>query len=527
MLFWDELPYETQMHKMLQARHDPVFFCEDPYFLNLNLWPVQKEIIRRFILGVPKEMPVDEWFKLRDSAIRKNKLDKFTEKHIQWYYDLVVVAGMNGSKTFTTSCIGLQQAFELLCMEDPVKYYGAAPGTEFFVLNVATSDDQAHDTIFAQEKGKIDNSPYFQYLKPREKYNQFKFPDKHVTIRCGGSNSASLVGRAVKAGLFDELARFKDTKGERSGWAVYHGLGRGTKKVPALKARRVAISSTLFNGDIIDQLYKMSFRVPTMLGLKYTTWEMNPTITKETLADDFAKDPTAAWRDYGAQPSRAIEKYYGDTSIIKFNETRSNPVLSTPIQSVSDFTDRFIGSGMYDYVATGDPAVKMDSFGIAMGHLDEHDKIIIDFVYRIAPKLEVDPSEVKLIVDVLKSRFNLVKFIVDQWNYPETLARIRDSGIEIEFHVVKLQEHDRLKEAWRNEEIDCYEYQRLRDELEMLEIHRGRRVDHPRKGSKDVADAVAQLVWELKGKPKEQKPFQPRFYRPIVMKHMPIINRGY
>jgi len=508
---WEDLDYAVRMQLILRARDDPVFFAENEFFLGLELWPLEKDILRRFILNIPREMKIEDWVELRDVYLKENKIDEFNSKYIQQYSDLIIMAGMNSGKTFLTSVIGLQQAFELLSLEDPVKYYGAGAGTEFFVLNVATSDEQSHDTIFAQEKGKIENSPYFQYLHPTERYNEFCFPQKHVTIRCGGSNSASLVGRAVKCALFDELGRFKDTKGERSGWAVFHGLGRGTKKIPALKARRVAISSTLYSGDIIDQLYEQSQRIPVMLGYKYATWDMNPNITEESLKDEFSQDSDAAWRDYGSQPSRAIEKYYTDVSIIEFNKSRPNPVLVN-----GEIAEWLIGSKSYEYILTGDPAVKFEAFGLALGHLSEDGRIVVDLLHKIAPKLEVDPTEVKYFVGTLKKRFNIGKFIVDRWDYPETISDIRESGIQVDFNVVKLQQHERLKEAWRLHEIDCYEHEALKDELTNLEIHRGQKVDHPRKGAKDLADALAQLVWELKGKPVEAVPFHPMYYRKIV-----------
>jgi len=517
-LYWEDLALEERLQKVLKGREDPVYFCQDPYFLNLTLWPMEIEIIRRFIWGVPKAMEILEWQETRAAHIKKDKMEEFNSKYVQIYHDLAIEAGMNSGKTFMASCIGLQQAFELLSLKNPVEYYGASPGTEFFILNVATSDEQAHDTIFAQEKGKVENSPFFQYLKPRTKYNEFRFTQKSVIIRCGGSNSGSLVGRNVKCALFDELARFKDTRGERSGWEVYHGLGRGTKKVPALKAKRVAISSTLYVGDIIDYLYEMSKRVDTMLGYKYATWEMNPTLTKEVLADEFEKDPDSAWRDYGVAPTRAIEKYYGDPSIIGFNDKRVNPMLPD-----GTFKESFMGDPGFDYVLTGDPAIKMDSFGLALGHLTEENKVYIDYVHRIAPKLEVDPTEVVNIINHIKSRFNLQRFIVDQWNYPETIKKVQDSGIDVVFNVVKLPQHDRLKEAWKLKEIDCYEHEALRIELVNLEIHRGRKVDHPRRGSKDIADALAQLVWDLTSAEREVREWSPHYYRRIITRGPMIV----
>jgi hypothetical protein len=499
------------MRKVLQARDDPVFFCEDEYFLGLTLWPLEKDIIRRFIWGVPKEMKIEDWMTAKAEYLKNNNIEEFQKTYVQEYFDLVIEAGMNSGKTFLASCLGLQQAFELLTIDDPVHFYGAGAGTEFFILNVATSDEQAHDTVFAQEKGKIDNSPFFQWMKPRERYNEYNFEEKHVIVRCGGSNSSSLVGRAVKCALFDELARFQTTSGERGAYSVYNGLGRGTKKVPKLRAKRIAISSMLYEKDIIDSLYEMSKRVKTMLGYKYATWEMNPELTMEVLADEFEKDAATAWRDYGNQPARDIQKYYGDTEIVEFNKDRSSPLLSD-----NTFKDWFMGDAEYDYIMTGDPAIKFDSFGIALGHLNRDNVVVVDFIHKISPKLEVDPAEVVYYIDVLKSRFNITKFIIDQWNYPETLKKIQEKGIEIVFNTVGLKEHDKLKEAWKLKQIDCYDSPELFSELANLEIHQGKKIDHPRKGSKDEADALAQLVFALTATTPAEEAWSPSYYRRII-----------
>jgi len=525
-LSWSDLTRAEQMEKVLEVDWDPIVFCEDPYFLGLSLsktWPLQREIIRRFELGIPdgtfkgiKYWDVDEWMKARQHAYDHEKLDEWINENYQHYTELVIEAGMRSSKTTIAGWLGLKGAFQLLNLRNPGEYFGLRKDQELFIINVATSDEQAYDTIFSVERGFIVNSPYFRSFAMQNKRNEFTFPQKKVIIRCGGSNSSSLVGRTLFRALFDELARFQDTRGRSSGFEVYAGLGRGVSTIrhPELEpdhpwsqlGKKVAISSVMYDGDIIDKLVAQANDITSMLGYKYATWDMNPNLTEAALKDEFIKDPDRAWRDFGSQPGMVIEKYYRDPTVIKFNKERLNPLMQYEYGNARymQFADWFMGKPGVDYYLTGDPAIKMDNFGIALGHLEE-DVVVVDFVHEIAPKAEVDPSEVEWIVKHINSRFNVRGFIVDQWNYPETLARLRNSGVMIEFHVVKKAEHDKLKECFYMKQLDCYPFEELRSQLSTLEVIRQTRVDHPRKGKKDIADAVANLAFRLKGEYQEMQ----------------------
>lgn len=544
---WNDLTRSEQLEKTLDVDWDPIVFCEDPYFLGLSLpvaWPLQKEIIRRFELGVPdgtmegqERWEVNAWMEARQHAYEHDSLDEWLMENYQHYTELVIEAGMRSSKTTIAGWLGLYGAFKLLNMRNPGVYFGLRKDQELFIINVATSDDQAYDTIFAVERGFLVNSPYFRNFQIFHKRNEFRFPEKSLIIRCGGSNSGSLVGRTLFRALFDELARFQDTRGRRSGSEVYAGLGRGVTSVrhPDLDpehpwsqlGKKVAISSVLYDNDIIDHLVKISADIPSMLGYKYATWDMNPNLTEAALRDEFLKDPDKAWRDFGAQPGMVIERYYREPNIIVFNKKRMNPLLEYEYGNARfmQFADSFMGRPGVDYYLTGDPAVKMDHFGIALGHL-EGDIVHVDFVHEIAPRTEVDPSEVEWIVKHIISRFNVREFIVDQWNYPETLAKLRNAGVKIVFHVVKKPEHDKLKECFYMKQLDCYPYDELRSQLSALEVIRQTKVDHPRKGKKDVADAVANLAFRLKGEYQELLPFkQHKFFGVIDYSKRNLANQ--
>lgn len=456
----------SDFRKELKATLDPLYFAA--HILKFDLFPMQAQIIKEFYSGN--------------------------------YNELICVIGMRGGKTKTAAVISLYEAFKLIQLGDPAKHYGFAPGQAIFIVNVATSERQAADTIFAADKELLHHSPYFQDLAEtgacKERYNEIIFPDPNVTIRSGHANSSSLVGLTSKLCLFDELGRFKDTKGNASGWNVYHSVTRSVKSFGE-EGYIVSISSPVTVDDVIMTLYEMSKHSDKMLGYQLPTWEMNPMITRESLESEYEKNPDMAQRDYGAEPSLVIENYYKDPQSI---DKCIDPLRPDPILPNGELADWFRQTNTEQrYYVAGDPAVKNDSFGLALIHFQEH-KCIVDLVHQFKPqrtsnRREIDAMEVStFIVDLAKKFPGIISFTTDVWNYPETLQRIEKAGVRVVQNHVEKKEHDRLKELIYGDMISFYLNSVLVKELKELELVRGTKVDHRKSGSKDVADALANAV---------------------------------
>ena len=453
----------SDFKKELKACLDPLYFAK--HILKFDLFPMQAQIIKEFYQGN--------------------------------YNELTCVIGMRGGKTKLAAVISLYEAFKLIQIGDPAKHYGFAPGQAIFITNTATSERQAADTIFAADKELVHHAPYFQGLTEtgecKERYNEIIFPDPNVTIRSGHANSSSLVGLTAKLVLFDELARFKDTKGNASGWNVYHSMSRSVKSFGE-GGFIVSISSPVTVDDVIMTLYEMSKHSEHMLGYQLPTWEMNPNITREILESEFEKNPDMAQRDYGAEPSLVIENYYKDPQSIDkcIDPLRPDPVL--PNGELADWFRQT--SPEQKYFLAGDPAVKNDAFGLALVHFQEH-KCIVDLVHRFKPerRREIDAFMVAQFIITLAERFpGIISFTTDVWNYPETLQRIEKAGVRVVQNHTEKKEHDRLKELIYGDMISFYLSSILVKELKELELIRGTKVDHRKTGSKDVADALANAV---------------------------------
>ena len=78
------------------------------------------------------------------------------------YTECVLVIGMRSGKTLLSSVMATYEAFQLINLGKPCAYYGLPKGSEIFIFNVAVSEQQAKDTVFAHIKARIDSSEWWQ-----------------------------------------------------------------------------------------------------------------------------------------------------------------------------------------------------------------------------------------------------------------------------------------------------------------------------------------------------------------------------
>ena len=421
------------------------------------------------------------------------------------YTECVLVIGMRSGKTLLASVMAMYEAFQLLNLGKPNSYYGLPKGSEIFIFNVAVSEQQAKDTVFAQIKARMDASEWFQQQDVTEHHNEFIFKsgDGKIVIRCGHSNSASLAGKTAKCAIIDEIARFKETGGKSSAEIVYDTVRRSTRtfNTPAHPSdgHLISISSPMYIDDYQMQLYRAGKDAPHCLTLQMPTWEFNPNITYEALIPEFERNPETAWRDYGAIPSSALEQYFKEHHKIDGATARDyeDPVFRT---EDGELEWQWKGKPGAHYYLAGDPAVKNDCFGIALVHRED-EFIINDWAWRFEPVKqpgqikEIDARELKQFILEVSNRCRLEAAVFDTWMYPETIQELRDIIGAVEQHTVDKETYDNMKELIYEGKMQLADYKPLNEELKMLELVRGKRVDHPKRGSKDVADAVANAIW--------------------------------
>lgn len=175
-----------------------------------------------------------------------------------------------------------------------------------------------------------------------------------------------------------------------------------------------------------------------------------------------------------------------------------------------------------------DAALTNDCLGFAMVHIGGWKDVVrrsedgtvseerapvyvVDCVLQVVPPPgdEIILGDVrKLIYDFSKYGYTITKVTLDQFQSADTRQMLAKKGYDTD--VLSLDRttdgYDNLKTALYEGRLKYYEYPPLLKELRELELHflgganaqrRRRKVDHPKLGSKDVADALAGAMFTL------------------------------
>lgn len=261
------------------------------------------------------------------------------------------------------------QTHKLLAFDNPAKALGQMSGDRLTVQCIASSLDQAEETIYAKVEAIVNSRDpeswwfrYIEWLKRRETspggrgpqslYASFahsiEFFEKNVAILALHSNSASLAGKTSACCVFDELSRFDVAEGavqgksqKKTANAVYNTSARAaTSLLPFSKV--VTITSPMYEDDygmqlllmagtfkggaqsgLIDSLRsRIPEKSPMLLGYHCTTFDLNPHVDEAGNeipggADEDSgffrskriQDPEAYRRDYLALPPAAVSPF--------------------------------------------------------------------------------------------------------------------------------------------------------------------------------------------------------------------------
>jgi hypothetical protein len=163
-----------------------------------------------------------------------------------------------------------------------------------------------------------------------------------------------------------------------------------------------------------------------------------------------------------------------------------------------------------EYFIHVDLAQKHDHCAVALAHVDRwvNVKVTSDYsqpapivkvdavrYWTPTPDKSVDFTEVKDYILSLKTRgFNIRVCTFDRWNSHDMMQQLKTYGINTELLSVAKKHYDDMAMVVAEERLNGPHIKLLIDELLQLKIMRDR-VDHPRKGSKDLADAVCGAIY--------------------------------
>jgi len=483
---------------------DAVTFATDPYFCGLSYirekFPMQHMVLTEFMSPTNR------------------------------YRILVLVCGMRSGKGVIGSVVAWYGVYQLLSLADPQSYYDLAPNQEIQIVNLATSRDQARNNVFKHLKDRLETGgEWFEALREQARVTdlEIRLP-KNLVIRCGHSQATHQVGATSYIVILDELARFKDTEGHDNADHVYEQMSATTATFKEA-ARVLVLSSPEWEGDKAMRLLQDAIDEdedgrplrPHMLGVQLPTWECNRNLSFDYLWEAFegAANPTAFWRDFGARPPHTVEGYYPDPErwVRQAGPDREHPYDENG--RLGDWFKPCCDSKRFVHVDLG---ATRDACGLAMAHkpvpgcpwyekVDGEDsptakRIVVDVVLQIVPprqrehKGEISFERVRQHIRDWQDRgFNVKGGMVsfDGWQSLDSRQILKREGFRTkEFSLDRDTEgHDTLQELVNTDALGYYRHDVLIREAQQLQLVRGKKVEYPKGGSKDVVDAVAGAVY--------------------------------
>ena len=463
--------------------------------------------------------------------------------------EVIFQLGKGSGKDYTSTIACSYVVYLLLCLKDPARYYGKPPGDAIDIINVAVNAVQAQQVFFKGLKQRITRCHWFDG-KYNEKAGSIEFV-KSITVHSGHSQRESWEGYNLLFAVLDEISGFdlESTSGNeqaKTASAIYNMFKNSVDSRFPQFGKIILLSFPRFKNDFIQQRYNevvadkeivirthkfkideelpdgtpgnefdisweedhiINYSVPKTFALRRPTWEINPTIKIQDLAMNFYTNPIDALARFACMPPEAVDAMFSSRE--KVEHAFSD--LNVALDENNSFRDWFKPDPDKMYYVHVDLAQKHDHCAVSLAHVDKWvtmkmagamtdaaPYVIVDAVRYWTPTKEnvVDFTEVKNYILSLKQRgFNVRRVTFDRWNSYDMMEQLKAQGMACETLSVAKKHYEDMLLCVMEERIKGPRIPLLIDELLQLRIVKKDKVDHPRKGSKDLADATCGAIY--------------------------------
>ena len=462
--------------------------------------------------------------------------------------EVILQLGKGSGKDFTSTVACAYIVYKLLCLKDPARYFGKPAGDAIDIINVAINAQQAKNVFFKGFKTKIERSPWFAG-KYHPKAESIEF-DKSITVYSGHSERESHEGLNLILAVLDEISGFATEVGT--------GNDQGKTADNIYKAFRASVDSRFpdlgkvallsfprFPGDFISAKYDaaiadkevvtkthtfvmnpdlpaelegnsltiewdedtiVSYKYPGVFALKRPTWVVNPTRKVDDFKLAFFTDMGDAMQRFACIPTFSSDRFFKQTEKVKSAMTVRNP-----LDQIRRFDESFQPDPNKTYYVHADLAQKHDKCAVAIAHVDKWVNIqVLKDYQQIAPVVVVDAvawweprtegpvnlSEVKQWIQNLRRQgFDIGMVSFDRWQSFDIQNELKAVGIRTETVSVAKKHYEDMAMLIYEDRLAMPMIDLLYEELTELKIMNNNKVDHPRKKSKDLADAVCGAVF--------------------------------
>jgi len=528
----DDNPFEEDPVDLDTFLHDPMYLDQ----------PKLSQIQRDLVEAMSQIYKEEDLIRLFGEKEGREHFKKYTKSEV------ILQLGKGSGKDHTSTIGCAYLVYKLMCLKDPAKYFGKPPGDAIDIINIAINAQQAKNVFFKGFKNKIARSPWFAG-KYESKVDSIEF-DKAITVYSGHSERESHEGLNLILAILDEISGFAQesnsgNENAKTGDAIYKAFRASVDSRFPDYGKVILLSFPRYPGDFISKRYDevvaekdvehkthtfiinpdlphddsdnqfeiewdedhiISYKFPGVYAIKRPTWEANPTRDIEDFKIAFMTDYADAMQRFACVPSFVTDAFFKQKDKLEKAMCRHNP-----IDSFKRIEASFQPQEDVRYFLHADLAQKHDKCAIAIAHVDKwvqvrtfndytqiHPFVIVDAVVWWEPRREgpVDLSEVKnWIVDFRRNGYQIGLVTFDRWQSFDIQQELKSIGIKAETLSVGKKHYEDLAMLVYEDRVLMPHIQILLDEMSQLRIVSDKKVDHPRKGSKDLSDAVTGAVY--------------------------------
>jgi len=514
-------------------------FLHNENYLNQ---PELSEIQRDLVEAMSQIYKEEDLIRLMGDEGGKRHYKKYTKAEV------ILQLGKGSGKDHTSTIGCAYLVYKLLCLKDPAKYFGKPPGDSIDIINIAINAEQAKNVFFKNFKNKIERSPWFAG-RYDSKVNSVEF-DKAITVYSGHSERESHEGLNLILAILDEISGFAQesssgNENAKTGDAIYKAFRASVDSRFPDYGKVVLLSFPRYPGDFISKRYDevvaekevelrkhtfiinedlphdnpenqfeieweedhiLAYKYPGIYAIKRPTWEANPTRKIDDFKIAFLSDYADAMQRFACVPS-----FVSDAFFKQKQKLEQAMCLHNPIDSFKRIEASFEPKEGVKYFLHADLAQKHDKCAIAISHVDKwvqirtfndhkqiHPFVIVDAIVWWEPKREgpVNLSEVKnWIIDFRRQGFPIGLVTFDRWQSFDIQQELKSVGIKTDTLSVGKKHYEDLAMLIYEDRVLMPHNDILLEEMSQLRIVSDKKVDHPRKGSKDLSDAVTGAVY--------------------------------
>jgi hypothetical protein len=381
-----------------------------------------------------------------------------------------LVVGRRGGKS---RIAGLVAVF-IACFYD---YSSVLAQGEKGMVMVLAADRQQARVVFGHIASLIDGLPMLKTLVVARTGDRIELSNG-ITIEVHTASFRAVRGYTVVAAICDEIAFWRSEESANPDVEVLKALRPAMLTVP--KALLLCISSPYAKRGALFEAYREHYGRDgdPVLVWQADTKAMNPTVSDQLLAGAYARDPSAAAAEYGAQFRQDIDAFIAPEDL--------------DLVVVVGRSELRVQAGV-NYVAFVDPSGGVGaSMTLAIAH-NENGIAVLDLIREF--RAPFSPEQVVGEICELLERYYVSGVTGDQYGSEWVQERFRTRGFGYEVaDKTKNELYRELLPLIKSEMVELLDDRRLIAQLRLLERTTSRgpeRIGPPPRSHDDVANAVA------------------------------------